>query len=140
MSVRVKVAFENAEQVRDTFKRLGDSAVMATARALYRAANEIMTDSKQNYVPFRLGTLMSSGYVAQPKIESSHKVVQHLGYGGAASAYALVQHENLTYHHPGGRQAKYLELPAVRHSPQITSLITAELHEALKRAAKKGRV
>ena len=25
--------------------------------------------------------------------------------------YAVVQHENLTFHHPGGRQAKYLETP-----------------------------
>ncbi len=138
MTVRVKVAFANAEEVRQTFLKLGEGAVMATARGLYRAANEIMTDSKQHYVPFRFGTLRSSGYVALPKVDKT-KVVQHLGYGGAASAYALVQHERLDYKHTRG-QAKYLELPAIRHAPEISGLVTTELREALKRSAKKGRV
>jgi hypothetical protein len=77
--------------------------------ALYQEGQHIMTRSKSEFVPVDTGTLRASGQVTLPRQESGRVVVE-LGYGGAASAYALVQHERMDFHHPVG-QAKYLEQP-----------------------------
>ena len=78
-------------------------------RALYEEGQQIMTRSKAEFVPVDTGTLRASGQVGQP-VHSPGRVSVELGYGGAASAYALVQHERTDFQHPVG-QSKYLEQP-----------------------------
>lgn len=56
------------------------------------------------------GTLRLSGTVLLPKWDGN-LCSCILGYGGDASAYAIVQHENLLFRHKDGQQAKYLEIP-----------------------------
>jgi len=80
-----------------------------TARHLYQEGEGVMADSKTNYVPVDEGTLKTSGHVQLPKVGNG-KIEVVLGYGGAAKAYALTQHENMTFHHTVG-QAKYLSIP-----------------------------
>jgi hypothetical protein len=80
------------------------------AAALFEEGEEIMARSKSEFVPVETGVLRASGYVEAPVIEGEDISVT-LGFGGAASAYALKQHEDTTLHHPNGGQAKYLEQP-----------------------------
>jgi hypothetical protein len=69
-----------------------------------------MRASKEQ-VPLRDGQLRGSGMVQEPQISGTNWSIT-MGYGGAASAYALIQHENLSFHHPQeGRKAKYLSDP-----------------------------
>lgn len=77
--------------------------------ALFQDAEETMTVSKRDWVPVDLGVLRASGHVVPPQV-SGTRVTVTLGYGGAASAYALIQHERMDFHHDVGR-AKYLEGP-----------------------------
>jgi len=91
------------------FQRLGHDTTDATAPALVQEAESIMTASK-HIVPVDQGVLRASGYVAPPEIHGNDVSVE-IGYGGAASDYALVQHERLDFNHPGGGEAKYLEKP-----------------------------
>lgn len=86
-------------------------AATELAKALFREAEQIMTRSQRDFVPVDLGVLRASGHVAPPDIRGDRVTVE-LGYGGAASAYALVQHERLDFHHDVG-QAKYLEQPVL---------------------------
>lgn len=79
------------------------------AAALYEVANEVMAESKR-LVPVDTGALKGSGYVSEPRVELG-KVEVEIGYGGPAAAYAVRQHEDLSYAHPGGGQAKFLEQP-----------------------------
>lgn len=93
-------------------KVLRDSAADAAGelgKALYVEGERIMTLSKRDYVPVDMGVLRGSGQVEQPHVRGTHAEVV-LGYGGAASDYALVQHERLDFAHTVGG-AKYLELP-----------------------------
>src|SRR5712691_1060923 len=53
------------------------------------------------------GTLRASGFVHPPE-RSGRRVTCVLSYGGAAEAYAIVQHERLDFQHTTG-QAKFLE-------------------------------
>lgn len=45
--------------------------------------------------------------------------------------YAVVQHENLDWKHPGGRTAKYLETPMHSEAGVMRELIAAELRRRL---------
>lgn len=95
---------------------------LATAGALegmLEVGQKVMQDSKDNYCPFRLGNLRESGqvYIDDEAGPASQVVLSYGGKGAIMSEsgtdpadYALIQHENLTYHHDIG-QAKYLERP-----------------------------
>lgn len=135
MTIRVKVQFANAEQVRKTFEQLGKDGVAAVAKGLYRAGNEIMTDSKRNYVPVDTGVLRSTGGVTTPTHQAGRVMVQ-LYYGGNAAPYAVKQHETLHYRHRVG-QAKYLERPALARANQIGRHIEDAMKAAFQRAVKR---
>ena len=77
-------------------------------RGLREEGETIMTRSKR-LVPVDLGTLRASGFVDGPDLSGNTATVI-LGYGGAAQAYALIQHERTDYRHTSG-QAKFLEQP-----------------------------
>jgi hypothetical protein len=67
-------------------------------------------EKAQQIVPHETGTLEGSGDI-EPLGEGRIGVM--VFFGGAAAPYAVIQHEDLTLHHANGRQAKYLERPAM---------------------------
>ena len=71
---------------------LSPESIRAAGTAMYREAERIMADSKQNYVPVDLGTLKTSGFVRRPTVTTRGAEVE-FGYGGAAKGYALYVHE-----------------------------------------------
>lgn len=73
----------------------------------------------------RPGTLRASGYVARPQRDGK-KISVTMGYGGAAEAYAVVQHERLDYRHTTG-QAKYLESVLNESRPYMLQRMAAHL-------------
>ena len=93
--------------------------------ALYREAEHIMTRSKAQFVPVKDGILRASGHVEQPEY-SGNRISVTLGYGGAASAYALVQHERTDYQHTVG-QAKYLEQPVNEAAAGLGQRVAARM-------------
>lgn len=68
----------------------------------------------QTMTPVDTGVLKGSAYVQA--IENGWEI----GFGGAASAYALEQHENLDYYHDVG-QAKFLEMAFIEVTNKIKS-------------------
>lgn len=103
--------------------------IAAGATGLYKAGHVIITDAQQNYVPVRDGILLASGQVSEPVISETDATVS-IGFGGAASAYARVQHEDLTFHHEIGGP-KYLERPLLAHADDIKALVAAEMRAVL---------
>ena len=81
------------------------------AQGVYEEASHIMLEAKRR-VPLDEGTLRRSGIINPPEVHGTSWTLT-MGFGGAASAYALVQHENLTFNHRAGRSAKYLENPVI---------------------------
>jgi len=66
----------------------------------------VMPDIKENKVPFRLGALRNSGTVWR----DGDVVNMEFGTpGSGAEEYAVIQHETLSFNHPNGGEAKYLE-------------------------------
>lgn len=110
-------------------------------RGTYQGALRIMAES-QHIVPVggpptspydvAPGTLRDSGTVLLPVWEGDVCVVV-LGYGGAASAYAWRQHEDLTYQHKPGQQAKYLEVPMLLNASNGNRWIADEVAAEMRR-------
>lgn len=57
------------------------------------------------------------------------------GLTGAVSfdtPYAVRQHEELTWHHDPGKQAKYLEQPWLEERPAMLAMIAARMRRAMR--------
>jgi len=117
----------------ENLRKLGKRADWALGRALYREGERIMAVSKRDYVPVDTGILKGSGHVQLPKPGP----VVYLGYGGPASAYALVQHE-AHYKHSIG-QRKYLERPMLLAIPDMGKRLGKDINDALIKPAAKTR-
>jgi hypothetical protein len=81
--------------------------------ALAVEAEHIMADSLRQ-VPVDTGVLRGSATVGQPVFRGGVASID-MGYGGAAKAYAWVQHERTDYRHSHGK-AKFLEDPFMAHA------------------------
>lgn len=119
-----KVTVKGAGDLRDQLKKTKQLVGQATARALYVAGNEVMTEAKSR-APIDTGVLRASGYVTIPDVERPKVEV---GFGGAAADYALVQHERTEFHHEVG-EAKYLSnaIDAV----DVQGIVSDEIEKAL---------
>lgn len=114
--------FKGSKAMQRKLKRIADKTPDRVKAALRIEAELIMAKSKQEHVPVDLGTLRSSGFVNDAERRGKNVSVT-MGYGGAASAYALAIHETPSKHdppswkgkdvefHPEGRSSKYLEIP-----------------------------
>lgn len=115
----VTLQIEGADQLLARLQRARKDSIRIIGPALYAEAWLIMADSK-HIVPFEQGTLSGSGTVFAPEY-TANSVTVRLGYGGAAQAYAVVQHERTDFRHAQGRQAKYLLTPMVSAAKVLTS-------------------
>jgi hypothetical protein len=101
-----------------------EKAKQAAMRALKQEA-VLLKGRSQALCPVDHGTLRDSCV-----IESDENSVT-VGYGGAASSYAAVQHENMSYHHNVG-QAKFLEQPAQEMEEEIKEAVLKAIKEAMR--------
>lgn len=117
-----------AEQFSALMDQLGDRAPRAVQGSLHRSAERVMTISKDQFVPVDTGALRSSGTV-QSEIRGNVIEVL-LGYGGAASGYAIYVHE-INKNYRGGRQWKFLEQPLKAAIPDINTALVEDVNAML---------
>lgn len=99
-------------------------AKAGAARGLRRAAEFVLGESRA-IVPIEEGTLARSGAVD----------VDPVGLRATVSydtPYAARQHEELTWRHDPGRQAKYLEQPLLTTRDKQNAIIAASIGEELQ--------
>ena len=102
MSLKVKIKLD--KQLIKSITKSGSK------RATWMALDHLASVSKQQ-VPLDQGPLQNSCYV-DVNDDGSEGTVSY------DTPYAVVQHENMRYHHQRGRKAKYLEDPAFDKSVQ----------------------
>lgn len=130
LKLTVHVNPADVRRAKDAFAAVGQSADEALGAALYREAVRALNISRP-LVPVDTGVLRGSGVVLQPERMGS-RVVVRLGYGGAARAYALKQHEELSYAHRTG-QARFLVEGIRRSLPGASQRIAADIRARLGR-------
>lgn len=94
------------------------------ARGLRLAAEHLLEVSRQ-LVPIEEGTLERSG-VASVDERDLRAAVSY------DTPYAVRQHEELTWRHDEGRQAKYLEDPMNSERRRMADIIAAEIRRSLR--------
>lgn len=104
------IVWTGTEQLKAALAKRVAVAPQAMGAAMFVEAERIMGDSRER-VPVDKGNLRGSAHVALPEISGDGAVVE-FGYGGAASEYAVIQHERLDYSHVVG-EAKFLERPTL---------------------------
>lgn len=113
MTTKMVVEITGFAEAEAKLQKIDSSMLDILGGVLRREGENIMSRSVP-LVPVDTGVLRASRTVQGPKIGGTRgiakTVVVTLGYGGAAKAYATIQHENLSYRHTVG-QAKFLEVP-----------------------------
>jgi hypothetical protein len=92
---------------------------MAARRGVQLALEHILAESNK-IVPLDEGTLERSGTVSMAP-DGLHGAVVY------DTPYAVRQHEELSYRHLPGRQAKYLETAMNTHSAEAMAIVAAEI-------------
>lgn len=94
---------------------------------------ETIRTNSMEIVPVDLGVLKNSALVVgvNPTIESDGTAEVSIGYGGQASSYAVLQHENPNFRHAEGQTWKYLEQPAMNAINGMGERLGAHLRAAL---------
>ena len=98
--------------------------IEAQAPAALTAAAEYVRGESVQRTPIDEGTLRASAAVKTVNAET----VQI----GFHTPYAAKQHEELSYRHPKGGQAKYLESVLIENQEQIRALIAAQIRRAFR--------
>ena len=123
MAKNVAIYFEGLERLQRVMANATSPAQQqALAQAVTGAANAVLNQSKK-LVPVDTSVLRDSGRVENLKVSSTEISIE-ITYGGAASQYAWVVHEDMTMDHsptlkthvtkrPRRGQAKYLEIPVM---------------------------
>jgi len=135
-----RLTFTGGPKMKSLMQRIAEGFPDDVLRALRFEAERIMTRSKTEFVPHKLGTLQSSGKV-HPVERQGDQLSVTLSYGGAASAYAEAIHEEpIGEHWPGSWKAagkitftksgtghKYLERPFNEALPGMDERIAKEV-------------
>lgn len=114
-------------QVQTLLKKYGKKYPLATAHAMYAEMYEVQAESTRR-APVEAGLLRRSAYTAPP---TSKNLIAETGFG---TEYAARQHEELTWHHPRGGEAKYLE-NAIKH--RSTNMLK-RIGDLIKRLVERG--
>lgn len=99
------------------------AARKGAARGLMLGAEHVL-EVANRIVPFEESTLLKSGV---PSVDEG----ELRGAVSYDTPYAVRQHEELTWHHDDGRQAKYLEQPVNTERPKVRELIAREIKSSL---------
>lgn len=128
--LKITIDIKGRTEMERAIRVLGDKGPKSMGKALWNEGTRIMERAK-DLAPVDTAALKNSGIVDLPIISGSDVAVK-MGFGGAASAYAEVQHEELSYYHKPPTQAKYLEQPLREASEDMGFRLAKELWDELK--------
>jgi hypothetical protein len=129
--LKIELEIKGREEMQRAMLALGAKGREAMGSALWNEANRIMNKSKE-IVPVKESYLKDSGHVVPLPEYTIDGVIVTMGYGGEASDYAEVQHEELSYQHKSPTQAKYLEQPLLDAAQDMGFRIAKDLWDKLK--------
>ena len=121
MSIR-----RNINDIRRNLRGLKREIKEATVNAIEDVTDDLTQKAKE-LAPLDTGDLRGSG--EGKVIKRGNKVRGEVSFN---KPYALKQHEELTYNHPRGGQAKYLEQPFRENQGRYKRYIDQKIKEVLR--------
>jgi hypothetical protein len=95
-------------------------------KAVEKWAQTILGDAVMQ-APIREGTLRGSGHIED--LSGPGIIAREISFN---TPYAARQHEELTWKHPRGGKAKYLEDPLKAHAREGEALVAATIRKGLE--------
>lgn len=140
----IQIVLEGIDENIARLDAIDHGLLLEVEKVLYTRAELIMARSKNEFVPVDLGVLKDSGYVQRP-VRRGLDIEVTLGFGGAAQAYAMRQHEDLELHHPPlksrkghiGSQVggpKYLERPMTEEEDHVYEALESAIDALIETA------
>jgi hypothetical protein len=131
-AIVASLSLKGWDRLDSAFRSAPNQTMNAVSFALTRSATSILNEALTQ-VPFRRGTLSSTGTVAPVAMLGGGQLAVRIFFGGAAAPYAEEQHDNLNYRHAPGRKALYLSDPVKTHLPMLDLQIRSSIGRALSR-------
>lgn len=126
-----RVAIEGVEKLRAVLSRMSNESGPMLGKAIYQEAeSEIMPLAKER-TPVDQGILKASGLVSLPEITPTGASVE-MGFGGAASDYAVPVHERSDLRHTVG-QWKFLESAALDSAHGMGARLASRIQRMFRR-------
>lgn len=126
----MNIEFKGIDKLISALKQAPATALEALGVAVVDEMDAVMEEAKRR-TPVDTGTLRGSGVVVGPEKQGT-QVTAIAGFGGAASDYAVVVHEDLSASHGVG-EAKFLERPMLERAGQIPRNLAVRLAQYLGR-------
>lgn len=132
-SITLRMYMRSGRSMGGSLQSWGDGAVDAARRQMKREGRNILAVSKA-FVPILTGSLINSGRVETPTPTARQSKVLVV-YGGQSTPhsvdYSVDQHENMSYRHINGGQAKYLFEPAQPFKPGMPKRVASAIQTDL---------
>lgn len=128
-SLKTTVDVSGVQRIQQKFKSLPEELRSVMGQALFWEAMDAFLIS-QDLVPVDTGTLKSSGAVIGP-VDEGATISTTIGYGGAASEYAVIVHEDLEAYHAEPTQAKFLEDAVTQQMQYMGRRISEQVRNTL---------
>ena len=112
------------DRITQALRRFPMQAAEASAQGQVQAYVDMMRTAKAR-TPVDEGWLRDSGYVSDPEVKNRSVVVE-AGFGGAAEAYVVRQHEG------HATQSKFFESALKDHEKQIKTTIASFVRDFLQ--------
>ena len=119
----MKITLEGLAKLNRKLERLAMSSEIAATKEL-RIITLDLQGKAQLLAPVDTGDLRGSAYSEVKKLE---------GEVGFTEPYALRQHEDVSFRHPRGGQAKYLEQPYKENRNKYVDMVGKAIAREMKR-------
>jgi hypothetical protein len=120
------MAVKGLKKVKMNFSKITGDIEEAVKEGLTDATLDLERRSKEE-APVDTGDLRGSGYSEVKKDYAGYH-----GIVGFNTAYALIQHEDMTFVHPQGGKAKYLTDPLNRNATKYRKMIQEKARRVTK--------
>jgi hypothetical protein len=129
----ITLAVHGAPELSAALKLAGARAVPVMTTALYEEMALVLVDSKAIVPVGKTGALLNSATILPPEVEGTVVKVT-VGYGGAASKYALIVHNMPSIKHPTkpGTRSHYLSDPMAAHVRGMESRLAERIASILE--------
>jgi hypothetical protein len=128
--MRIEFNIRGREEMQRAMSMLASNGPKAMGSALWKEAQRVMNDAKA-ITPVDTAALVNSGHVQAPDFNGDQVAVT-MGFGGAASDYAVKVHEDPDMTHKPPTQYKFLEKPLMDASQDMGYRLAQELWAQLK--------
>lgn len=125
-------AIKGTPELIDALKLAGARAVPVMSMALYEEMALVLADSKAIVPVGKTSSLLNSATILPPELDGTVVKVT-VGYGGAASKYALIVHNMPSIMHPTkpGTRSHYLSDPMAAHVVGMEARLAERIAEIL---------